>query len=193
MSEASQPEFIWAESVYEGWLCVRVVTYRSAAGETVRREVEDHGSAACVLPYDPERRTALLVRLPRAPMILAGEPLSLEAPAGMLDDDEPEACARREAMEEVGVRLDRLEPIAAVWPMPGVSTERLHLFLAPYAGTDRTGQGGGVEGESEDITVVEQPLTDLAAAADAGRLQDAKTLLLLTTLRLRRPELFTVG
>jgi hypothetical protein len=52
------------------------------------------------------------------------------------------------------------------------------------------GQGGGAKGEHENITVLELPLRELAAMADAGALVDMKTVTLLQTLRLRRPDLF---
>ena len=74
--------------------------------------------------------------------------------------------------------------------MPGISTERIHLYLGAYDAADRTGAGGGLDAEEEHITVVEMPLADLAAQADAGQLMDAKTMLLVQTLRLRRPDLF---
>ncbi|WP_375461399.1 NUDIX domain-containing protein [uncultured Enterovirga sp.] len=160
-------------------------------GSTLTREVEDHGDAAAVLAYDPERRVALMARQLRAPMLLAaGEPDVLEVVAGLLDGDEPEQCARREAEEEVGLRLGPLEKVVVLNTMPGISTERIHLFLAAYAASDRVGAGGGLAGESENITVEEHALADLAVMADDGRLPDAKTMLLIQTLRLRRPELF---
>jgi len=144
-----------------------------------------------VLPYDPERRVAILVRQFRAPVFhAAGEAEMLEAPAGMLDEDEPGNGARREVLEEVGLTLAVLEPVAAVWTMPGISTERMHLFLAPYGPGDRIGAGGGVAGEHEAITVAETALADLAALADRGALTDLKTFALVQTLRLRRPDLF---
>jgi hypothetical protein len=74
--------------------------------------------------------------------------------------------------------------------MPGISTELMHLYLAPYGPGDRTGAGGGVAGEHENITIVEMKLFDLAAMADRGELVDLKTLALVQTLRLRRPDLF---
>ena len=144
-----------------------------------------------MLPYDPERRVAILVRQFRAPVFhAAGEAEMLEAPAGLLDEDEPANGARREVLEEVGLTLAVLEPVAAVWTMPGISTERMHLFLAPYGPGDRIGAGGGVAGEHEAITVAETALTDLAALADRGALTDLKTFALVQTLRLRRPDLF---
>lgn len=181
------------ELAYKGWFRVLLAHMKGPDGTTFTRLIEDHGPGCAVLPYDPERRVALVVRLPRAPVLHAGDGGEdlIEAPAGLIDAGEvPEAAARREAREETGVELAVLEPLGQIWTMPGVSTERMWLFLAPYAAAQRTGPGGGLAGEQENITVEERPLRDLARLADAGTLTDMKTLLLLTTLRLRRPDLF---
>jgi hypothetical protein len=67
----------------------------------------------------------------------------------------------------------------------------MDMFLASYDVADRIGPGGGLDDENEHITVVEVPLKELAAAADAGTLSDLKTFVLVQTLRLRKPQLFT--
>ncbi|AWN49952.1 NUDIX hydrolase [Methylobacterium terrae] len=160
-------------------------------GSRIGREVEDHGPAVAVLPYDPERRVALLVRQFRTPpCFVDGTASVLEAPAGLREEDDPEACARREAFEEAGLRLSRLEPAGRVWSLPGLSTERMDLFLAPYRAVDRTGAGGGLAEEHESVEVVELALSDLAGMAERGEVADMKTLCLVQTLRLRHPELF---
>ena len=177
--------------LHDGWGRLLGLRIRLPDGEVIKREVEDHGNAICVLPYDPERRVAVLVRQFRAPVFhAAGEADLLEAPAGMLDEDDPADCARREAFEEVGLALTSLEPAGAVWTMPGISTEFMHLYLARYGPRDRTGAGGGVAGEHENITIVEMTLSDLSMMAERGELVDLKTLALVQTLRLRRPDLF---
>lgn len=160
-------------------------------GQTMRREIEDHGPAVAVLPYDRERRTAILVRQFRAPVFLAsGEDALVEAIAGVLESHDPAACGRREASEEAGLDLKTLEHVGSVWTMPGVSTERMHLYLATYSEADRVGKGGGLADEHENTDVVEIALGELASAVDAGRLDDMKTALLVQTLRLRKPDLF---
>lgn len=178
-------------AAYEGWCRLLVATIRTSDGQTIKREIEDHGDAVAVLPYDGDRRVAMLVRQFRPPVFhAAGQAETLEVPAGLLDDDDPETCARREAFEEVGLRLSTLEPVMASWSMPGVSCERIHLFLAPYSAADRTGAGGGLEGEHENITPTEIVLNELATSADSGGLSDMKTFALVQTLRLRHPHLF---
>jgi len=182
-------EIIRIDTVHSGWAKFMIATVRLADGRTFRREIEDHGAAACVLPYDPVRRTAVLVRQFRVPVYYAArEAHTLEAIAGIVDEVDPSDTARREAREEAGLELGELEPVAAGWTMPGVSTERMHLYLATYRGRAREGRGG--VDEDEDITAVELSLAELAALADTGKLTDIKTLVLVQTLRLRRPDLF---
>jgi hypothetical protein len=74
--------------------------------------------------------------------------------------------------------------------MPAVSSERIHLFLAPYETADRVAAGGGMAEEGEEIEVLERPLDALLQEADAGTLTDIKTLALVWSLARRRPDLF---
>jgi nudix-type nucleoside diphosphatase (YffH/AdpP family) len=182
-----------ARTVHDGFTCYRVFRMRTPDGQVILREVEDHGPAVAVLPYDPERRVALMVSQMRPPLLVAGGPETLtEAPAGLLEEGEdPAACAAREALEEAGVALRTLEPVGTAYSMPGLSTEKIHMFLAAFTMADRVTPGGGLPEEHEDIAVSEVLLADLAAQADAGTLADMKTLALVQTLRLRHPELFT--
>jgi nudix-type nucleoside diphosphatase (YffH/AdpP family) len=186
-----KPEIMERSIVHTGYLTVERLRVRLADGAEVWREVERHGDAAVVLPYNAENRRALIVRLFRAPVFEAsGAELLEEACAGMIEKEDAHMAAQREAYEELGVTLDSLELVARVWSSPGVSTERQSLFLAPYRTSDRTGLGGGVAGEHEGITVIERPLATLAADADQGRIADAKLMTLVLALRLRQPHLF---
>ena len=186
------PRIVDSRLAYDGYAKVTVLTLSDEAGEQHNREVVSYGESACVLPYDPERRVALVVRLPRAPLLLAGVATNLiEAPAGMIAGAESaEAAIRREAMEEAGLALTVLEPVAVCWASPGVLAERSHLFLAPYRAIDRVGHGGGLAEEHEAIVVEEHALAALWRAAEAGRLQDLKTFALVLALHARRPHLF---
>ncbi len=177
--------------LHAGWTRLKQVRVRLADGTEIRREVEDHGCAVGVLPYDPAARTVLLVRQLRAPVLMAtGAPDLVEAPAGMTEGGDPAAAARRELAEEVGLAVSALEHVACVFTTPGISTERMDLYLARYSPAERTGAGGGRADEHEHITVEEIALAELWAMAERQEIADMKTLTLVYALRLRHPELF---
>ena len=188
------PEIVQTVTVYQGWTQLLRARIRLADGGEIVREVEDHGAAIAVLPYDPVRRTALVIRLLRAPVLLeAGVPDLLEVPAGLVEEDDTAETARRELHEETGLKVRELEPAGSVWTMPGLSTERMDLYLARYSTEDRIGPGGGLEGENENITVVELPLDELWTMARENAIADMKTLTLVLILHARHPQLFTAA
>ena len=177
--------------IYEGWTTFGIATVTQPDGSPVQRCLEHHGEAAVVFPYEPGRRTARRGRQGRGGPAWGGGNGELdEAPAGGLDGGAPDETARREALEEAGVRLGALEPVVCAFPMPSVSTERIHLYLAPYAADDRIAAGGGLAAEDEQVEVLEVGLADLPARVAAGTLADMKTLVLVMALQLRRPDLF---
>jgi len=180
-------------TVHEGWSRFMTAKVVLPDGHVADRQIEDHGTGVSVLPFDPERRVALLVRQPRTAAHFAeGVPDMLEAIAGRVEGDEPIPDeARREAQEEAGLILGLLEHVVTAWSSPEVSTERASLYLASYTQADRATQGGGLAAEHENVTPVEVSLANLARMADAGQLVDMKTMLLVQTLRLRRPTLFS--
>jgi nudix-type nucleoside diphosphatase (YffH/AdpP family) len=184
-------EILSLRILHDGWSRFSLAKVRLADGTEAEREIEDHGDSVGVLPYDPERRVATLVRELRVPALYAaGEQSQLEAPAGLIDEGTPEENARREVLEEAGLRLGELHPVGATYSCGGISTERIHLFLGAYSAADRVSRGGGAEGEHENIKVVEMSLSDLAGLADRCELADLKTLTLVLALRARRPDLF---
>ena len=188
-----KPTIEAVETLHQGWGRYLKLTL-SQDGDRYVRELEDHGSGVAILPYDPMRRVALLVRQTRAGALFAGDtaPALLEVPAGLLDHpgEAPEAAARREVLEEIGVRLTALDAAGEAYSSPGCTTESIHLFLAAFEGVDRVAAGGGLAEEHEGIEVVEVGLADLRADALAGRLRDMKTLALVLLLHAKRPDLF---
>jgi len=185
------PYILSTGEVHRGWTTIRQVKVRLDTGDVVVREVEDHGNAAAVLSFDAERRTAILIRILRAPVFLtAGQVKLLECPAGLVQEANPADTARREAYEEVGVVLHELDHAGRVWTAPGISSEMMDLYLAPYSATDRVHIGGGLAAEHEHIDVVELGLDELWAMAERNEIEDLKTLALVLMLKIRRPELF---
>jgi nudix-type nucleoside diphosphatase (YffH/AdpP family) len=188
------PQILSTRSLYEGWTSLRLARVHLDSGEVVNREVEDHGNAVAVLPYDPVRRTVMLVRILRTPALLnAGRAALLECPAGLLEEADPAEAARREAEEEVGLALHDLEHVVRVWTSPGISAEQMDLYLAPYSAADRVNAGGGIASEHEAIEVTELGLDVVWTMVERGELDDMKTLALMQALRLRHAELFGGG
>lgn len=178
------------ETIYAGWVSLERLAIALPNGAVEERHLEDHGAAVSLLPYDPDRRTAILVSQPRPPVILAGESDLLEVVAGRLEPEGADYTVRKEALEEAGLHLRHVEKIAHIWSMPTISTERIHIYLAEYRSEDRIASGGGAADENECITVHELLLADIWARVLDGRISDAKTLILIQALRIRRPELF---
>lgn len=182
-----KPRLLDRSLVFQGYLKVERLRLEYPGHLVAVREVETHGDSVAILPFDPVSRSALTVRQFRAPAFDWLE----EACAGMIDGTETaEAAALRELQEELGLAARGLTSCGVTWPSPGVCAERAHLFLAEYSALDRTGEGGGLEAEHENITVLDRPLSELAAEADSGGIVDLCLLALVQTLRVRRPELF---
>ncbi|WP_131845061.1 MULTISPECIES: NUDIX domain-containing protein [unclassified Curtobacterium] len=179
------------EVVSDGWHVLRRTTLevrrRDGRWDRQQRETYDRGNGATVLPYDAERRTVLLTRQFRWPAYVNGHPdgMLIEAAAGLLDEDDPETAVRREAAEELGIRLGDLVRVGDVFMSPGSVTERVHFYVGAYTPADRVEAGGGVEDEGEDIEVLELALDEALAMVEDGRIADGKTIMLLQWVALR--------
>ena len=146
---------------------------------TLNYEIYHHGAAAAVLLYDAERGVMMLVKQFRLAAYVADGALAmLEVCAGMLDGDEPLACALREAFEETGVKLASARHAFDAFTGPGAVTEKIACFVAPYRTADRTGAGGGVDAD-ERIEVVELTYVEAEAMIGSGAIRDAKTIALI--------------
>ncbi|MBH0238305.1 NUDIX domain-containing protein [Methylobrevis albus] len=188
------PRIVSRRRLHGGWNRLDVVEIDLGDGVSIVREVVDHGDGAAALVFDPLRRTALMVRQVRAGKLdrEGGDGLMLEVPAGLVDPGEvPAETARREIGEETGCVVGELRPVVVAYPSGGSLSERLSLFLAEADLGSAGGAGFGLAAEGEQIEVVIVPLAELAAAADAGNVDDLKSFALIQTLRLRRPELFS--
>ncbi|AMB60542.1 GDP-mannose pyrophosphatase [Microterricola viridarii] len=152
------------------------------------RETYDRGDGACILLYNTRKRTVVLSRQFRFPAYVNGHPNGnlIEVAAGLLDDDDPESAIRREAEEETGHTLGPVEHVFDAFMSPGSVTERLHFFAAPYDEGTRSGAGGGLGEEGEDIEVLELGIDD-ALARIGSDIVDAKTIMLLQWAALSGP------
>tara|TARA_B100000678_G_scaffold254338_1_gene231399 strand:+ start:185 stop:808 length:624 start_codon:yes stop_codon:yes gene_type:complete len=161
--------------------------FRRHDGRTERqsREVYDRGDGAVILLYNVAQKTVVLTRQFRLPVHVVGEnPELIEACAGLLDRQAPEAAIRREAEEETGYRVGMVEKLWTVFMTPGSVTEQLHFFIAPYEAAMKVSDGGGEEEEGEEIEVMEMTLGKALEMVRSGEIRDAKTIMLLQHLAL---------
>ena len=190
-SDDAPVRILEAKLLADDWakLTKYTIDYRRRDGghETQIRQVYDRGNGACILPYDPDRGTVLLVRQFRMPVWVntgGGPSRLIEACAGLLDDLDPEAAIRREAEEELGCRLGAITRVLDVFMSPGSVSERLAFFTARYSPVDRVFEGGGKPEEGEDIEVLEPTLDEALDLIRKGDIVDAKTIILLWHLKL---------
>ena len=184
MTKPFKVDILRTEIIAKFWSTLSKITLnytrRDGRSEVLVREVNDHGAAAAVLAYDPARKTVLLVKQMRIAAYVVGYTGDMiEVCAGLLDGDDPQTCARREAEEELGFRLHDLKHVSDTFVSPGALTERISLFIGRYSPTDRIDGGGGVLHEGEDIEVIEMPLTEAYGMIATGDIVDAKTIILL--------------
>lgn len=175
----------------DDWYVLRKIhfSYRGGDGRwtSQAREAYDRGNGAALLLYDPGRDTIILTRQFRMPTYVNGneDGMLVEACAGLLDGEDPEAAIIREAEEETGYRPRRLQKLFEAYMSPGSVTELLHFYLAEYDPSSRVRKGGGVEGE-EEIEVVELTLDEAEALIESGGIRDGKTIMLIYHLLLSR-------
>ncbi|MDX5402986.1 MAG: gamma-glutamylcyclotransferase [Rhodobacterales bacterium] len=120
----------------------------------LKRAVFVASDAAILLPYDPVRDTVLVIEQFRAGPWARGDlaPWPLEPVAGRVDPGEtPEQSAHREAAEEAGLTLRRLETVSSNYPSPGSTSEYFHIFVGLCDLPEQSGGTGGVATEDEDI------------------------------------------
>ncbi|MCP4188172.1 MAG: NUDIX domain-containing protein, partial [Gammaproteobacteria bacterium] len=101
----------------------------------------------------------------------------LETCAGLLDNDSPEDCIRKEAIEETGYAISKVEKLFEAYMSPGSVTEVVHFFAAEYDDSQRVTAGGGID--DEDIEVLELPFILALEMIRDGRIKDGKTIMLL--------------
>lgn len=173
------------ERLSDNWYVLRKLTIelrrRGGTWQQQTREVYDRGNGAAILLVNVRRQTVVLTRQFRLPAWVNGcaDGMLIEACAGLLDGDDPETCIRREAAEETGFRIQAPHKVFEAYMSPGSVTEKLHFFVVSYESSDRTGEGGGIVNEGEDIEVIELLLEDALAMVRSGAIEDAKTIMLL--------------
>ncbi|ELY5847813.1 NUDIX domain-containing protein [Cronobacter turicensis] len=175
---------IETQTLSDDWYVLKKYTFdyqrRDGQWQRQSREAYDRGNGATILLYNRAERCVILTRQFRLPVFLNGyNGLLTETAAGLLDEADPETRIRAEAEEETGYLVDNVEKVFEAYMSPGSVTEKLYFFIGEYDPARRSGTGGGVADEGEDIEVVKMPIDDALRAVRDGEIVDAKTIMLL--------------
>lgn len=114
------------------------------------------------------------------------DPFILECVSGTIEkNSNSEECARNEAYEETGLKIDTLELIATVYKSPGILTEKTYIYYAEFMGELQEGIYGLKE-EHEEILTQWLPRTDIYTLMDKMKIMDAATLIAFNWFRANR-------
>lgn len=157
-------------------LQMHVDRVRLEDGRESTRECVDHPGGVSVAALTAADEL-LLVRQYRYPY----REVLLEAPAGKLDPgEEPLAACKREQREETGTWAASYLPLGVLYPSPGYTDEKLHLYACRVSG-----QGDQSLDPGEFLEVERVPFAEALAMVDRNEIRDSKTqVLILRTARL---------
>ena len=136
-------------------------------GRTISISVICHPGAVIIAPFLNDK-TVVMIRQFRPAL----KKYIYELPAGTLDPGESIAvCARRELLEETGLKGGKLVKLGAIYPVPGYSTELIHIFKA----WDLTATPAQPE-EYEVIKTFAMTKLQVQKLFKQGQLMDAKSI-----------------
>ena len=155
----------------------------------IERELLVREDAVGVLLFDPTRDKIVLVRQFRVGLIdKSDSPWILELVAGMVEAGEQlDQVAIREVREESNVEVSDLIKICDYFNSPGVSSEKVSLYLGIVA-SDEMGGVYGLESENEDIEVVVLPYEEAIKGIKKGYLANAMSIIALQWLELNKSD-----
>ncbi len=152
---------------------LRSDTVRMPDGEVIQRQVVEHPGAVAVVALD-DAGQVLMIRQYRHP---AGR-LLWEVPAGLRDvAGEPLlTTAQRELLEETGFRARDWLVLADFFPSPGITTERVRMFLARSLTLVPESERGYIpQHEEAHLVVAWVPLDEAVTRFLAGDLHNGVT------------------
>ena len=148
--------------------------------------------AALILPYDPKTDRVLLIEQLRYGPLARGDnaPWVLEPVAGLVDAGEaPADTAMREALEETGLEITRIEAMPKAYASPGYSSEFFHCFLGLLDLPEQPAMLGGLLSENEDIKSHIMPFDQAMALIETGEINAVPLIMMLYWLDRERDRL----
>jgi len=159
---------------------------------TIDRTVFIACDAVTVLPYDPKTDRVLVIEQFRVGPYAREDQSTwiLEPAAGRVDPGESYTdAARREMVEETGLKVDTLTEIGRYYPSPGTTSELLVSFVGTASLPEPGTWIGGKADEDEDIRSHVMSFKDFCDLEAQGHLRNGPVLLSLAWLKLHRDGL----
>jgi len=154
------------EYVFRGRKFFVRLDYYQINSKIYTAEIVEHKGAVVILPLLQNK--VILIEQYRYPI----QKYILELPAGTLEKGEkPEETAKRELIEEIGYKANRLEPLGKFYASPGYTTEILYAYLA--LNPEKTLSHPE---EYEDIKPVIINIDKIPALIKENKIIDGKTL-----------------
>ena len=173
------------KTLSDDWYVLKKTTFdflrRDGTWQEQNRETYDRGNGAAILLYNRAHGTVVLTRQFRFPAYVngLGDGMLIEVCAGIMDEEDPEACIKREAEEEAGFVVHNPRKVFEAYMSPGSVTEILYFFVAEYDKEMKVNDGGGLDEENENIEVLQLPFSKALNMITTGEIRDAKTIMLL--------------
>lgn len=155
-----------------------------------QRDMLRAASVVAVLPVDLARQQVVLLHQFRLSAHFAtGRGEMVEIVAGRIDDGETRAtAARRECEEEIGVTPERMAELFTVLPSPGLTDERVTLFVG-FVNASKVPARSGLAGENEDTRPFAVSIDDAISSLERGTAANALLVTALQWLAIHRTEL----
>jgi ADP-ribose pyrophosphatase len=142
---------------------------RMPNGRDVTVDIVRHSRSVVILPV-PEPGQIILVRQYR----YAINRFLWEAPAGSVDEGEdPDAAARRECHEEIGLVPETIVRLAALFPTPGYCDEEMILYRASSLVTP---DAAAAVDDDEDLEPKTFSIAEAREMVRRGEIVDMKTI-----------------
>jgi len=139
-------------------------------GKSAALKYIKHPGSVAILPLVDHDRVCLI----RSRRITVGKSL-IEIPAGTREPNEsPLETARRELSEETGYRAAQFDELAVFHPSPGITDERMWIYVA----------SGLIAGQharepNEEIENLVVPFSEAMQMLERGDIEDGKTIIAL--------------
>lgn len=173
-------KMVKSNTIYKGKIInVRCDDIVLENGTLAKREVVNHRGGVCALVKTKDNKIIFVEQYRYA----IGS-VVLEMPAGKIEtiseteSENPDEAIKRELIEEVGVKTDKIINMGYMLPTPGYSSEKIYLYYVDEYENCNTHFD-----EDEDLSAIYIDIDEAYKMLDENKIIDGKTICLLGKCR----------